>query len=137
MSYYNKYVFFSEVPYMIKMSRLLIIKIHAVLACFFLPLAIIYFISGALYSFDIKGHIDKQVYTIPLNNPFIPDLSELTKTVKSALKERNQLPPKGNPVITKKQNSYEFRWGDLKRLVVVHPKNDPLQVELIVRQRNS
>lgn len=121
---------------MIKINRLLIIKIHAVLACFFMPLAILYFISGALYSFDIKGHIDKQVYSIVLNHPFTPDLAQLTETIKSALTERHQLPPKGNPIITKKQNSYEFRWGDLKRLVILHPTNDPLEAELIVRQRS-
>jgi len=46
-----------------KIQRMLIIQLHAVLACFFMPMALLYFISGALYSFDIKGDVDKQVYT--------------------------------------------------------------------------
>ena len=121
---------------MIKLKRLFIIKLHAVLGCFFLPLAILYFVSGALYSFDIKGHIDKQVDILTLDHPFTPDLAQLTETTRNALNERRQLQPKGEPTITRKGNTYEFRWGDLKRRVVVHPTTDPLQVEMIVRQRS-
>lgn len=119
-----------------KIQRMLIVKVHALLACFFMPLALLYFISGALYSFDIKGDVDKQVYTLALESPFTPDLARLSDTVTAALEERALSLPTGSPALVKKKNSYEYRWGDLRRLVVVAPTDNPLQVELVYRQRS-
>jgi hypothetical protein len=116
---------------------MLIMKIHAILACFFMPLAILYFISGALYSFDIKGHVDKQVYTLALDRPFAPDLAQLSELAKTALDQRKLSLPTGSPAIKEKKGSYEYRWGDLKRQVVIHPTGNPLQVKLTYRQRSS
>lgn len=115
---------------------MLIIKVHAILACFFMPIALVYFISGALYSFDIKGDVDKQVFTMTLDRPFTPDLAQLSGSVKTALDQHELSLPAGNPSITKKKESYEFRWGDLKRLVVARPTDNPLEVELVYRQRS-
>jgi len=120
----------------VKLPRMLIIKIHAILACFFMPLAILYFISGALYSLDIKGHVDKRVYTLTLDHPFTPDLAQLSELAKTALNQRKLLLPTGNPAIEEKKGSYEYRWGGLKRQVVIHPTGNPLHVKLIYRQRS-
>ncbi len=119
-----------------KIQRMLIVKVHAILACFFIPLALLYFVSGALYSFDIKGDVEKQVYAVALDRPFTPDLARLSELAKTALEQRELSLPTGNPVIAKKKNSYEYRWSDLKNVVVVQPTDNPLQVELIYRQRS-
>ncbi len=119
-----------------KIQRLLIIKVHAILACFFIPIALLYFLSGALYSLDIKGRVDKQIHTLALDRPFTPDLAQLSATVTVALQHRELPLPGGQPTIARKKQSYEFRWGDLRRLVVVRPTDDPLQVELVYRQRS-
>jgi len=119
-----------------KMPRMLIMKIHAVLACFFMPLAILYFISGALYSFDIKGHVDKQVYTLELDRPFAPDLAQLSELARKALDQRKLLLPTGSAAIKEKKGSYEYRWGGLKRQVVIQPTGNPLRAKLIYRQRS-
>ncbi len=119
-----------------KIQRLLIIKVHAILACFFIPMALLYFLSGALYSLDIKGRVDKQVHTVALERPFTPDLALLSATATMALETRELPLPGGQPVIAMKKQSYEFRWGDLRRLVVLRPTDDPLQVELVYRQRS-
>lgn len=119
-----------------KIQRMLIIKIHAFLACFILPMATLYFIGGGLYSYDIEGDIDKQVYQLPLASPFAPDLAQLSVLARSALLERELVQPRGEPSIKEKKGAYEYRWGDLKRLVVIKPTDDPLQVELIYRTRS-
>jgi hypothetical protein len=119
-----------------KIQRMLVIKLHAILACFFMPMALLYFISGGLYSFDIKGGVDKQVYSVALDRPFAPDLAQLSESVKTALDQHKLSLPTGNPAIRKKKGTYEYRWGDLKRLVVVHPTDDPLKVELVYRERS-
>jgi hypothetical protein len=118
------------------MPRLLIIKLHAIMACFFLPMALLYFISGALYSLDIKGSVDKQVYRLALDRPFAPDLAQLSDTVTAALEQHSLPLPGGHPSLARKKDSYEFRWGDVRRLVVVQSTDDPLHLELVYRQRS-
>ncbi len=119
-----------------KIQRMFVIKLHAFLACFILPMATLYFVSGVLYSSDIKGHIDKQVYKLQLESPFAPDLAKLSTLAQAALDERDLLPPGGEAVIKESKGSYEYRWGDLKRLVVIQPTDDPLQAELVYRKRS-
>ena len=119
-----------------KIQRMLVIKIHAFLACFFIPMATVYFISGALYSFDIKGHIAKQVFKLPLDSPFAPDLAQLSALARTELDQRDLVQPGGEQAIKEKKGSYEYRWGDLRYLVVINPTDNPLEVELTYRERS-
>ncbi|REL32429.1 PepSY domain-containing protein [Thalassotalea euphylliae] len=45
--------------------RLLWMKLHAYFSCFFLPLTLVYIVSGVLYMFDITGEV-KQEYSYPI-----------------------------------------------------------------------
>lgn len=119
-----------------KIQRMLVIKLHAILACFFIPMATLYFVSGALYALNIKGHIDKQVYNLALDRPFSPDLAQLSDLAKTELDQRGLLHPSGDQTVKEKKGSYEYRWGDLKYLVVINPTDNPLEVELIYRERD-
>jgi hypothetical protein len=119
-----------------KIQRMLVIKIHAILACFFIPMATLYFVSGALYASGIKGDVEKQVYELDLERPFAPDLAQLSDVARAALQQRGLVPPGGDPAITEKKDSYEYKWGDLRRLVEMKPTSNPLQVELTYRVRS-
>ena len=106
------------------------------LAGFLLPMAIIYFISGALYTLDVKGHIDKQEIALKLEQPFSPDLEKLTTVAERALLAR-QLPlPDGEAVLRKKRGSYELRWDDLSRVVTLVPGRDAYSATLTIRERS-
>jgi len=119
-----------------KIQRMLVIKVHAILACVALPLAVLYFISGALYTMDIKGTIKKQVIPLTLSSRFTPDLAMLSALARSELEQRGLARPGGDPTIMEKKGAYEYRWGDLKYLAVIKPTDDPMQVELTYRQRS-
>ena len=119
-----------------KIQRMSVIRIHTLLACLFMPLAVLYFVSGALYSLHIKGSVEKQVLTITLDRPFAPDLAQLSTSVEAALQQRDLALPTGSPSITEKKNSYVLRWGDLKRAVEVKPTANPLEAELSYRERS-
>lgn len=41
-------------------TRLLWMKLHAYIACFFLPITLLYITSGMLYFFDIKGEVSSE-----------------------------------------------------------------------------
>lgn len=50
-------------------TRLLWMKLHAYFACFFLPITILYIVTGMLYFFDIKGKVSSEVeYFIPIEH---------------------------------------------------------------------
>lgn len=50
-------------------TRLLWMKLHAYLACFFLPITLVYIVTGTLYMFDIKGKVDNEFeYSVALTN---------------------------------------------------------------------
>jgi hypothetical protein len=106
------------------------------LAGFLLPLGILYFVSGALYTLNIKGHIEKQVFTVSLEAPFTPDLERLTGIVKQALIERTLPVPAGEPLLRKRHGRYQLRWDDLAHVVTLVPGRDPKTVALTVRQRS-
>jgi len=119
-----------------KIPRMLIIRIHAFLACFIMPMATLYFVGGALYSSDIKGDIDKQVYELPLDSPFKPELTRLSALARNTLDQHDLPFPGGEASIRETKGSFEYHWGDLRRLVVIEPTDDPLQVELTYRERS-
>lgn len=109
---------------------------HMLLGSFFLPLAIIYVLSGALYTVDVKGHVDKQTFTLALNEPFTPDIEQLTRVTAQALGERQLPVPSGEPVLRGKNGSYQLRWGDLAHLVTVVPGDDRRSVKVTARKRS-
>ena len=42
-------------------TRMLWMKLHAYLACFFLPITLLYIVTGMLYFFDFKGEVKSEV----------------------------------------------------------------------------
>ena len=60
--------------------RMLWIKWHAYLACFFLPVAVLYTLTGALYLVDIRGGA-KQVYEYPLGSLSWPATQEQAEQI--------------------------------------------------------
>lgn len=117
-------------------SRYRIMQAHMLLAGFLLPTAIIYFVSGGLYTLDIKGHIEKQQITLQLEHPFTLNLERLTALTKQALVAR-QLPlPGGEAVLRKRHGSYELRWDDLASVVTLVPGRDRGMALLTVRERS-
>ncbi len=106
------------------------------LAGFLLPMAIIYFVSGALYTLDVKGHIEKQEIALQLEQPFVPDLEKLTAVVEQALLAR-QLPLlDGEAVLRKKRSAYELRWDGLSRVVTLVPGRDARTATLTIKERS-
>jgi len=119
---------------MIKRYR--IMQAHMLLAGFLLPIAILYFISGALYTLDIKGHIAKQQITLQLAQPFTPDLDRLTQITRQALLARKLPLPGDEPTLRKRHGTYELRWADLAHVVTLIPGRDTQTALLTVRERS-
>lgn len=117
-------------------SRQYIMRAHLLLAGFILPIAILYFVSGALYTIDIKGSVKRQTFKLQLETPFTPNLDYLVQVTQQALKERQIEQPEGDPVLKKKRSGYELRWGDMTTVITLRPSNNVHTATLTVRQRS-
>lgn len=109
---------------------------HMLLAGFLLPLALVYFIGGALYTLDIKGHVSRQDFVIPLDQVFTPDLDWLVRLTTAELTARGLPVPGGEPALRKKNGRYELRWGDLSHAVKVIAEPESGNVSVTFRERS-
>lgn len=67
-------------------SRMLWMKLHAYFACFFLPITLVYIVTGMLYFFDIKGEKKSEVeYFFTLEQPWPEDKVIAKKIVEDYL----------------------------------------------------
>lgn len=106
------------------------------LAALVLPILLMYFISGILYTFDVKGHIKKQKIDIILVQPVRLHLDDLAAITEKSLIEHHLPIPDGDMSLKKKKSSYLFRWGDLKYVVSVKTTKNPNILKMTVRERN-
>lgn len=117
-------------------NRFKIIQLHMLIASFLLPLAALYFISGALYTLGIKGSVAKQTFEVALAKPFEPNLELLTAVAGQALVERALPIPGGEPGLKKKKGVYTFRWDGLRYSLTMVEGKSGGSVVLTYRERS-
>lgn len=110
---------------------------HMLIAGFMLPIAALYFITGALYTLGIKGHVEKETIMLHLEQPFQPNLDILSKLTTKALLKRNLPLPGGEATLRKTKKSYKLRWDDLRHSVILTPQPDMYLVKMVVRERST
>lgn len=119
------------------MKRISVMQLHVLPAGFLLPLACLFFVSGLLYTLDIKGSVDKQKIELPLAQPFKPDLETLMQLTSRALLQRQLPVPDGEPSIKKnKKGVFVFRWNSLARSATIKAKRNDQNLTLVYRQRS-
>ena len=115
------------------LNRSTLMKAHALLAAFILPVAIMFFVTGALYTWGIKGSYDTSTYELQLKNPIQGELNELVALAKNELKRQNVEPPSGQAKIKRIGSSYKLEWTGSNIDVVVEPTSQPLIAKLQVK----
>jgi hypothetical protein len=111
-----------------------LISIHLWLAAFFLPIALMFAATGALYTLSIKGSYQETSRTIELAEPLRAELSALTAVVERALAGEGVAPPTGAASIKKAGTGFELEWTGVARDVVLKPTDDPLRATLVVKE---
>jgi hypothetical protein len=70
-----------------------LISIHLWLAAFFLPIAVMFATTGALYTVSIKGSYEETSRPITLAEPLTPELSALTGILRAPHQSKKPVPP--------------------------------------------
>ncbi|MAU40734.1 MAG: hypothetical protein CMF31_03845 [Kordiimonas sp.] len=112
-------------------NRLTWMKLHGYIAVFFLPLALLYVLTGTLYLVDVKG--DAEVTRFPVETITAwPETGEDAEDVMTTLLEAKGLSLPGSMV---KGRPNDYFWLGLRSSAHLSLKNDPgaevLNIELV------
>lgn len=115
-------------------GRSTLMKIHVLLAAFILPVAIMFFVTGALYTWGIKGDYDVTTYEINLNTPIQGELSELLAIATKELEKYNIEAPTGKAKIKKIGEAFQLEWTGSKVDIILEPTSKPLIAMLQIKE---
>ena len=115
-------------------TRSTLMKAHSLLAAFILPAAIMFFVTGALYTWGIKGDYDTTTHEINLDSPVKGELSELVTLATNELKKRNIETPSGQAKIKTIGDAFKLEWTGSKADIIIEPTPDPLIAKLQIKE---
>lgn len=116
------------------LNRIFLIKAHMMVAAFILPVALMFFITGALYTWGIKGEYSSNTYILQLQQPMQQNKEWLTKRVVNELALRSITPPTGQAAIKTAGNSFYFEWTGSGVDVLLEPNTNSLEAKLTIKQ---
>lgn len=103
-------------------------KVHALLAAFILPAAIIFFVTGALYTWGIKGNYDTSTHELHLKKPIQGELDVLVALAKKDLEE-----PPDQAKIKRIGASFRLEWTGSNMDIIIVPASQPLIAKLEIK----
>lgn len=110
-----------------------LLNIHLILAAWLFPIALMFALTGGLYTLSIKSGYTERVESVALAAPLTADLAGLTAAATAALAERGEELPSGSASVRKAGTSFELEWTGVARDVTLRPTSDPARAELIVK----
>ncbi len=115
-------------------DRPTLMKVHVILAAFILRVAIMFFVTGALYTWGIKGDYDTTTHEINLNVPIQAELSQLIAIATEELKKHNTDTPTGKAKIKTIGEAFKLEWTGSKLDVVLEPTSKPLIATMQIKK---
>lgn len=115
-------------------KRLFLMKAHALLAAFILPVALMYIVTGALYTWGQKGSYDTETFELERETPLQPDLEKLTALAKAELENRGIDTPEGKPKLKTYGTHFLLEWTGSSMDVILEPAANPSKAKLSVKQ---
>ena len=99
---------------MLGLNRVFLIKAHMIVAAFILPVALMFFATGALYTWGVKGGYSSDTYILQLQQPMQQNKEWLTEKVINELALRSIVLPSGQAKVKTAGNSFYFLRARLK-----------------------
>ena len=106
------------------------------LAAFILPVAMMFVITGALYTWGVKGAYETQTFQLQLNRPIQNNKVWLTELADYELSKRSLAMPSGNAKIKQVGTSFYFEWTGAKLDVRLEPTRNPFVAKLKIKKTN-
>jgi hypothetical protein len=116
------------------LNRVALAKVHLLLAAFMFPAALMFLITGGLYTWGIKGSYEIQVIQVVLDKPLAEDQAALTHHIENELQALSIEVPSGGAKIKRAGTSFQFEWTGSGRDVVLEPTANPLVAKLTIKE---
>jgi len=113
--------------------RLALVRVHACIAAFCLPVGIMFLVTGGLMTAGIKGETSKEVFFIQLSEPVVLSESGLLQLAESELDKRGMEYPTGRIHYRDKQGNKELKWSGLNRSLRLIRTTNPRIARLTVK----
>ena len=115
-------------------TRLQLMKVHALLAAFIFPVALMFMITGALYTWGIKGSYSNTVYHIQLTEELQPELVTLTALAISELDKLELSYPMGKAKLKTMGSGFMLEWTGSAKDIRLEPGKGELMAKLTVKE---
>ena len=115
------------------LNRSVLMKAHTLLAAFILPVVVMFLITGALYTWGIKGEYETTVHELHIKTPVQGQLNELMNIAKQELKEQSIPIPTGQAKIKKIGDSFKLEWSGSSTDITLEPTSQPLILKLEIK----
>jgi len=115
------------------MNRMTLINVHMLLAAFMFPVALMFLITGGLYTWGIKGGYETLTVPVSLAQPLTSDAQALRALAAAELERLGIEEPTGGAGVKAGGTSFKLEWTGANRDVVLEPTNDPLVAQLSVK----
>ena len=115
-------------------TRIQLMKVHALLAAFTLPVAVMFMVTGALYTWGIKGSYTSEVYEVPLTEILVPELVTLTTVAVRELDQRDISLPEGKAKVKKIGSAFMLEWTGSTKDISLEPTGRDLVAKLTVKE---
>lgn len=119
-----------------KLDRQTLTNFHLAVASFFLPFALMFLVTGALYTVSVKGGVTKREERVSLAEPLQANLDSMTAVAAGALARLDIGQPSGQVSLRKAGTSFQLEWGGVARSVVLMPTSDPDVALLVIEEGN-
>lgn len=105
-----------------------LLKLHLIFGSFFLPMGIMFALTGGLYTWGIYGNYVTQNEVIGLDAPAVAELGSLVKTAEDFLQKHSLKPPTGTPSVKKMGTSWRLEWTGTHLDLLIEPTENPLEL---------
>ncbi|NOQ64411.1 MAG: hypothetical protein GQ582_07850 [Methyloprofundus sp.] len=108
-------------------------KLHIILAAIILPGALMFLITGALYTWGEKGSYEVDSYHIQLKQPLQNNLAGLLTLVTDELTKREIAHPTGAAKVKQLGSSFYFEWTGAKHDIHLEPTDNAKIAKLKIK----
>ena len=115
-------------------NRATLVKIHFALAAFIFPAVVMFIVTGAFYTWEIKGSYNSEVHTLPLEQPLIDEQQVLMEIVDRELQRLAISRPTGKAKIKRSGTSFQLEWTGSKRDILLEPTPDEALAKLTIKE---
>lgn len=115
-------------------NRAGLIKVHIVLAGMILPVMLMFVLTGALYTWGIKGSYHTTNNEVLLNQPLTPELDRLVAVATAELERLEIGLPSGKAKVKSIGSAFMLEWTGAGMDVILQPTIEPTVATLEIKQ---